>query len=723
LELKRYILLLRRWWWLVSLITFLFGTFGFVNSFRTPATYEAKTTLLIDPAQNLTSSIDYTTLLVSQQLGKTYTELLRTPTLLDKVAKSLNLTISGERLSGLVKVQSLPNTQLLVLTVDDTDPQRAVLVANSIAEQFNIQNRDLQDNRYAAARQSLQDELQKIQTDITSTQATLDAVKTSTTPDQLAEQTRLQTQLSEYRNSYTTLFKSYQDIRLAEAQNTSNLSMAQPAQDAAKIGPNPPLATIQIGLLGLVLSVGIIFLIDYFDDSIKTTEQIEFLINSATLGIISRIKNGNLSSKLVTLTQPSSPTAEAYRVLRANIEFSEVDTRIRTLLITSSYPGEGKSTTAANLAIAIAQSGKKVILVDCDLRRPSLHKYFRQSNIRGVTTVLLEAGGSAIDHLVPIGIPNLRFMPSGLIPPNPSELMGSRRMLELVEELKSLCDIVIFDSSPILPVIDPTLLSRILDATLLVVSAGTTRVGALKKSCVQVSQSGTRVLGVVLNRVSAGNSSYYYYQYKYNYSGASRSKFKLPFFSRRQHKKRHSNGDASAVTHTFAIDDVTNDNLKLISTDSKNGSTKISLNGNGNGSSNGISPAYHADRKETAVLTSTTYSLDVMVGPDKGQHFDIKALRVVVGKAKNIDNPEKLFASPPNSNIKLLEDKFYLNDSQLNRRHIEIDFVGDDAYLTDLSSASGTWLNAVKIEDESVALHDSDEISLGPNTVLVFHKN
>jgi capsular exopolysaccharide synthesis family protein len=422
----------------------------------------------------------------------------------------------------------------------------------------------------------------------------------------------------------------------------------------------------------------------------------------------------------VTLTQPSSPTAEAYRVLRANIEFSEVDSRIRSLLITSSYPGEGKSTTAANLAIAIAQSGKKVILVDCDLRRPSLHKYFRQSNIRGVTTVLLEAGGSAIDHLVPVGIPNLRFMPSGLIPPNPSELMGSRRMLELVEELKSLCDIVIFDSSPILPVIDPTLLSRILDATLLVVSAGTTRVGALKKSCAQVSQSGTRVLGVVLNRVSTGNSSYYYYQYKYSYSGASKGKFRLPFFSRHQHKKRYSRPEVSSPTHTFALDDVTNDNVKLVSIDGKTGSTKISLDSNSNGSSNGASSFYSNDLKETAVLTTTTYSLDVVAGPDKGQHFDIKALRVVVGKAKNIDNPEKLFASP--SNIKLLEDKFYLNDSQLNRRHIEIDFVGDDAYLTDLSSVSGTWLNAIKIEDESVVLHDSDEISLGPNTVLIFHK-
>jgi capsular exopolysaccharide synthesis family protein len=274
---------------------------------------------------------------------------------------------------------------------------------------------------------------------------------------------------------------------------------------------------IQGVIVGIFLACGIAILIEYLRDTMKSSEELEQLIGLPTLAVIGTIHAPDASRVLVTVEKPRSPIAEAYRLLRANIEIAAAaDNPVRTLVVTSSGPSEGKSVTAANLAVAFAQSGKHVILVDADLRRPSLHKLFQVVNKRGVTTALLQGGhGMVSDHLSPTRIENLFLLPSGPLPPNPAELLGSQRMADYVKELSSQADMVIFDSPPVLAVADATLLARVCDAALFVVLAEATQGEAIKRAKIQLEQSGTQMLGVVLNRVSSSSSGYYYYQKYY----------------------------------------------------------------------------------------------------------------------------------------------------------------------------------------------------------------
>ncbi len=179
----------------------------------------------------------------------------------------------------------------------------------------------------------------------------------------------------------------------------------------------------------------------------------------ATLGTINRIPGDAPPEKLITARHPRSPTSEAYRSLRTSLRFSSLDHPLRSLIVTSANALEGKSTMAANLAVVMAQTGSRVVLVDADLRRPMVHKIFQVSNKEGLTNILFEDRPVLDGHLQETGIENLRVLPSGPLPPNPSELLGSQKMRGLLEQIKEEADIVVFDTPPILPVTDAVVLA------------------------------------------------------------------------------------------------------------------------------------------------------------------------------------------------------------------------------------------------------------------------
>ena len=208
----------------------------------------------------------------------------------------------------------------------------------------------------------------------------------------------------------------------------------------------------------------------------------------------------------------SSRIAESYRVLRTNIQFASLDKPIKTVLLTSTAPGEGKSTTAANLAIAFAQTGSKVLVLDTDLRRPSLHKVFKISNPLGLVNLL--AQNVAIEvALRDVGVPNLKVITSGPIPPNPAEILGSMRMRELLLTLANSFDIIILDSPPVLAVADSTILSSVVDGVVLVVSAAEVSTDKARKAKAQLEGVKANLLGVVLNGMEHDASDDYYYYY------------------------------------------------------------------------------------------------------------------------------------------------------------------------------------------------------------------
>ena len=215
-----------------------------------------------------------------------------------------------------------------------------------------------------------------------------------------------------------------------------------------------------------------------------------------------------MNADLITLVNPRSAVAEAYRTLRTNIQFSSLDEPLRTLLVASASADEGKSTTLANLAVTFAQAGRRTILVDSDLRRPSLHAIFGTPNDQGLTTMLLQDDAPA--PLVATPIEGLRLLPSGPIPPNPSELLASRRLEGAIARLRDDADLVLFDSPPALAVSDAAVLSRRVDGVVLVVRAGTTRREHAARARQVLERAGARLLGVVLTNASVEDAVYSY---------------------------------------------------------------------------------------------------------------------------------------------------------------------------------------------------------------------
>ncbi len=235
-----------------------------------------------------------------------------------------------------------------------------------------------------------------------------------------------------------------------------------------------------------------------------------------TLGAVPAMKGMTDASELVMLSSGHTAATEAYRVLRTNLQFAAVDRPLRSLLITSTAPAEGKSLTAANLAAALAQAGQQVVLLDADLHRPRQHRIFKIPNSIGVTTALVTPGIDLDDLLQVTQVPGLRVLTTGPLAPNPSELLASERMKALLAELKAHADIVVLDSPPTMALADAAILASNADGVILVLDASKTRRGLAKKAVEGLQQVKGRVVGAVLNRTpTRGAGAYYYYYHDY----------------------------------------------------------------------------------------------------------------------------------------------------------------------------------------------------------------
>lgn len=227
-----------------------------------------------------------------------------------------------------------------------------------------------------------------------------------------------------------------------------------------------------------------------------------------------RKKNQSRQSKLrqlIAKINPNSPISEQYRTIRTNLQFASVDKELGSILVTSAAPSEGKSLTVANLAVVYAQQGKKILLIDADLRKPTVHYTFRLDNLTGLSTVLV--GEEEFTEVIQDSdIENLSVLTSGPIPPNPSELLGSKRMEQFLEDASQFYDVIIIDSPPVLAVADAQILANVVDGSLLVVRSGQTEYEAAEKAKEALERTTSKLLGAVLNdREKKGSNSYYYY--------------------------------------------------------------------------------------------------------------------------------------------------------------------------------------------------------------------
>lgn len=512
MELVRYLFLLRRWAWLLVLGAVLSGVGAYLISLQMTPIYQASTTLLINQASARNALPDYNSILSSERLARTYAQLMLKRPVLVRVIADLQLNITPELLAERILVTPVRDTQLIIVNVEDSNPVLAAQIANRLVEVFIEQNRALQSARFDDSKRSLEAELIKLQTNIDATQATLDNLQGA---NNSTERSRLQDVLAQYRASYTSILRSLEEVRLAEAQQTDNVSVAEEATPPMlPVRPRVLLNTVLAAMIGLILMAALVVLIEYLNDRITSSEDAVAVLQTSNLATIGHITGNEPSDMLVTLKNGNDYTAEAYQMLRVRLEIAQFEQPLQTLLITSGNPSEGKSTTAANLAVAIARSGKRVILVDTDLRRPALHRFFRHHNRFGVTTALVrEKHDDLHHHMQSTRLENLLLLPSGPLPNDPTALLSSPRMAELTADLKQLADIVIFDSPPLLAVADATVLGHACDATLLVVMAGSTRGSSLRRAGELLKQAGITLAGVVLNRATRDGSGYGYYYY------------------------------------------------------------------------------------------------------------------------------------------------------------------------------------------------------------------
>jgi non-specific protein-tyrosine kinase len=414
----------------------------------------------------------------------------------------------ADELSRRVRADAPLDSTFLTISAQDADPARAAAIANALAEQLIAASPAIQ-GRQAEFQASIDADLQATQAQIDATQVKVEALTglTDRTPAQDAERDTLEGRLATLRATYATLASF-------SSGNASNLlSIIEPAVGSpSPISPKPLLNTLVAAVLGLLIAAGVIFIAEYLDDGVKDPDDVQEVAGLSTLGTIARMKGGKDRSeiyRLAAILYPRSGVAEAYRTLRTNVEFASVDAPIRALLVTSSIPGEGKTVTAANLAVVFAQAGRRVILVDADLRKPGVHRVFDLPNAHGLTS-LLRSDEVSLDAIAQTTEQeNLRIVTTGPLPPNPAELMSSQRMRTVLDRLKTGGDLVIFDSPPLQAVTDSAILSSLVDGTLFVIDAGHSRRRAVRPARESLARAGANVLGAVLNRIPKGAQSEY----------------------------------------------------------------------------------------------------------------------------------------------------------------------------------------------------------------------
>ncbi|PID85634.1 MAG: hypothetical protein CSB13_07030 [Chloroflexi bacterium] len=529
MELKNYFLLIWRWVWLIILGVVIAAIAAFLISKNTAPVYQSTSRLLIDQAPGAGSGNDYTQILVEERLAQTYVELLKTDPILEETISQLELPMSVPTLKKMISVSAPQETQIIIIQVEDTNKDRAALIANTLGQVFIFENQKRESLRYAdpinnweERLQEIGDQIETIETEIN----TLNAQGKEITPEESATLSRLETNLNEAQIRYTETFNNLNDLQIKQAKETSNLIQIEEAKPhEIPIRPRTETNVLLAAAVGGMIAVGIIFLIEYLDDTIKTPDQVLEKTNLATLGAIAIIKDHTIGSGLITQNAPRDPISEAYRIIRTNLSFSTVDKELKSYLVTSASPGEGKSTTAANLAVVLAQTGKKVVLIDADLRRPIQHKIFNLPNNMGLTTSILDGRTPVTAHLQQTKISNLGLLTSGPIPPNPSELLNSRRMQDVLKELEDNSDLVIFDTPPVLTVADASIIGPQVNGVLLVINTGRTRQEAFINAVDRLRRTGTHIFGAIFNRVKLDRSSYgYYYYSSYEYNAKSKKR-------------------------------------------------------------------------------------------------------------------------------------------------------------------------------------------------------
>ena len=455
-------------------------------------------------------------LFVSQTYGSGGTLVALTP---QDIATQIQI-VNGASVLGLAtlalgqvpprpEVVQVGSTAVAAITVTSSHRAFAARAANAYAYAYIKSSQDRYLGTVQAASSQLQSQVNALQSQITDLQGQVVSLKggalsaiVTRLGNLTAQQQALRTQLSQ--------------LQVNAAQAPSGGQIVAPATVPTKpSSPKPLIDAILAGFLGLLLAVAYVLMREFLDDRIKSQQQLESLTQGLpVLGVIPRLPDwkNRKEHPLITLLRPKSPPAEAYRGLRTSVQFAGLERKAKVIEVTSASMGEGKTTTSANLAASLAETGAEVVVVGADLRKPRIHEFFDIDNDKGMTSVLV--GEVSLDEVLkPVAeIEHLTVLPSGPVPPNPSELLGSRQAREVLEDLAQRFDYVVLDAPPILPVTDAAVLSGAVDVVVLVCAANDTTIKQLSKALQLLEQVDAPMLGTVLNGASESDA-YVYYRY------------------------------------------------------------------------------------------------------------------------------------------------------------------------------------------------------------------
>lgn len=543
MEFLQYIRLVRKWLWLIAAAAFVAGGAAFVTNAQRPDLYTTQAILIIgqyldDP--NPTAGVINT----AAYLVQTYARLATSFELLSRVSENLNVNLSPDQLRGLVRTRSDEGTNLLYISVTYTDPFLAADIANGIAQQLRLQSPSNLTPEVQAQIAFAREQLTALEAQLINSRAQLaqlDAqLAVAVTDGNQAEVTRL----SEQRN---TLLAQINQATSSAAQFNNTLAQLQPRVNTVEIFESARVpsaaqqnsslnAALAGALAGAALAFGIALLVEYLDDTIRTTEQAAQILGVPVLGAIARFgkRADKYHDRLITPDKSMSNVAESYRSLRTNLLFTSRNSTKPVFVFTSANPEEGKSLTCANLAITMALAGLQVVLIDADLRRPKMHEVFQLENQVGLTTLLfadpLHYNTNGDDSALPINlrqclqstmIPRLRVITSGFIPSNPSEILGSALMERWIDTLRASTnvDVILIDTPPCLMFADSAVTAATAKAdVVLVVDAGHTRREAAIHAKEEFAKLGLEIKGVIVNRINPRDErGKYNYNYSYNY--------------------------------------------------------------------------------------------------------------------------------------------------------------------------------------------------------------
>ena len=540
LELRDYLAVLRRRRAIVAVTTAATVALALLVSFIQTPVYEASTTVLLQArdSEELFSPDAEGAVRVDPARVATEIGVMESRSVRDAVAEALGRPVGAD----FVDIQPDGETDLVTITAESTEPAEAARIADTYAEVY-IETRRQQQVA------DLQTAIDQVQAKITEIGAQLDRVDQPLADLEAqiaraggAERQELEAQRSGLEERIESLSDDIESQRapyiaqLDRLQLAINLTQTGGAEIVSRaleptspVRPDPVRNAALALVVGLILGVGLAFLRDHLDDTVKTKDDLQAATGGATvLGLIPSVPNwkDRATTLVVSVTEPKSAAAEAYRSLRTSVQFIGLDNPMKVIQFTSPNASEGKSTTLANLAVALANAGQRVVVVCCDLRRPRIHEFLGVSNDTGFTSVLLGEMPLSAALQAARGQKTLAVLASGPMPPNPSELLASQRVKELFDLLRAESDVILVDSPPVLPVTDSLVVSRVVDATIVVSIANRTTRHEAQRALELLNQVGAPVVGTVLNGVEP--SGVYGYGSTYAYAQAEADKQPVP---------------------------------------------------------------------------------------------------------------------------------------------------------------------------------------------------